>query len=557
MVCASGAWRADIHLHRNADCQLLAEAAATGPIQCVVGDIHEVTGGASQPPHVNALAVTLDFQISVVRGTTSLTGLPPVFVFRDGRRTSLSCPFIPEEARGSLEPDPDGIADFLRWGHPIDGRTLFLKLSAIASNSSFVISAGGDLTIHTSLPWPTSSFASLTREEIVREQVTAFAQSASRFAAQDAFLSLSGGLDSRAALVALLSHRQEVPCVTMAGSRENLDARLAAAYCQAQGIPHYTVLLDQVFEQRVPELLGQTADLSGGVACLSQTVDLYLYESLPAPFTARISGNLGNQVGRGGVESLSVYQPKTEVFSETIRDRLATRPLSPWFIPRLAEQDYGEALFGQEVHFWSIPNYVVGSSRALQLTPYADQRLLLLSRAAFSLDSELHPASREILRKRDVRHRMTGTPRESSFQRQFIAEHDRRGREVPLNWGWRAPGGSSFRWRLSALASATDAALTKIRGQSSRLRPFAQWASSRLGHRSSLVDWPGLIKGRLRELVMDAVASQHVRHAGVFNANALDSMMRRHFDGSEDSHQTVARVAELALGICARANRPI
>ena len=198
----------------------------------------------------------------------------------------------------------------------------------------------------------------------------------------------------------------------------------------------------------------------------------------------------------------------------------------------------------------------MGSSRVLQFTPYADHRLLLLSRAAFALDSELHPPSREILRKRDVRHRMTGTPRESSFQRQFIAEHDLRGREVPLNWGWRAPGGSSVRWGLSALARATDAALTKIRGQSSRLRPFAQWASSRLGHRSSR-RLARLIKGRLRELVMDAVASQHVRHAGVFNANALDSLMRRHFDGSEDSHQTVVRVIELALGICARAKRPI
>ena len=220
LVCASGAWRADIHLHRDADCQLLTEAAATGPIQCVVGDIDEVTAVGSQPPYVNALAMTLDFQTSVVQAATSLTGLPPVFVFRDGSHTSLSCPFIPEGARGFLEPDPDGIADFLRWGHPIDGRTLFLKLSVMASNSSFGISATGDLRIRTDRPWPTSSFASLTREEIVREQVAAFAKSASRFATQKAFLSLSGGLDSRAALVALLSHRRDVPCITMAGSRE-------------------------------------------------------------------------------------------------------------------------------------------------------------------------------------------------------------------------------------------------------------------------------------------------------------------------------------------------
>jgi hypothetical protein len=209
-------------------------------------------------------------------------------------------------------------------------------------------------------------------------------------------------------------------------------------------------------------------------------------------------------------------------------------------------------LFGQEVHFWSIPNYVVGSSRAFQLSPYADRHLLELSTAAFALDSELHPPSRELLRKRDVRHRMSGTPKESSFQRQFIVEHDSRGRAVPLNWGWHAGGGSSLSWRVAALASATDAAMTKIRGQSGRLRPFAQWASSRLEHRSSLVDWPGIVKNRLRELVLDTVASQPVRHSGVFDADALEVMLKRHFDGSEDSHQTVVRVLELALGISAR-----
>jgi len=549
---ANGVWRADIRLHGSTDCQRMAAAATGGAIRCVVGDYAEVTDPAQAAPYVNATVLELDYRGSLVRASTSLTGLPPVFVFRRGGDVSLSCPFLPSAARGPLQPDPEGIADFLRWGHPIDGRTLFLNLNAIASNSSVTISDAGELTTQ-QLRWPNPTFSSLTRTDIVSEQVAAFGRSAARFASQNVFLSLSGGLDSRAALVALIGHAKPVLCITMAGSDMNLDARLAAAYCRTHGLAHQIVLLDQSFQTRMPQLLAATSDLSGGVACLSQTIDLHLYDSLSQPFDARVSGNLGNQVGRGGVESLSVYQPKGEIFSRVIRERLAARPLTPWFIPRLTSEGYGEALFGQEVHFWSIPNYVVGSSRAQQLTPYADRELLLLARAGFTRDPELQPPSWEMLRKRDVRHRMAGTPRDFSFQRQFIAQNDRRGLAIPLNWGWRAAGGTSLRWRLSALATATDAAMTKIRGQSSRLRPVAEWASARLGHRASFVDWVGIVKQRLRDLTFDTTMSQAVRESGAFDTRALDTLLTRHFDGTEDSHQTVVRALELSLGIYSRA----
>src|SRR4029077_20337538 len=163
--------------------------------------------------------------------------------------------------------------------------------------------------------------------------------------------------------------------------------------------------LSDEFYRRSPQLLLRSADLTGGVSCLSQTADLFLYESMPASFTARISGNLGNQVGRGGVESLSAYQPSPEVFSPEVRERLAARQLSPCFIPRLAdEEDYGRTLFGQEVPYWSIANYVVGSSHAYQLTPYADRHLMNLSRAAFTRDTELQHPTWKVLRARDLRH---------------------------------------------------------------------------------------------------------------------------------------------------------
>jgi hypothetical protein len=146
VVSANGAWRANITVHRHEDRARIPAAAACGPVRCIVGDSKEVAGEIDGP-YVNATVVDLDCPASETQSWTSLTGLPPVFIFRSGSATSLSCPFLPEAARGFLEPDPDGVADFLRWGHPIDGRTLFLNLSAVASNARVTVTATGDVKV--------------------------------------------------------------------------------------------------------------------------------------------------------------------------------------------------------------------------------------------------------------------------------------------------------------------------------------------------------------------------------------------------------------------------
>jgi hypothetical protein len=550
---ASGGWRADISLREEDDRRGLDEAIECGHVLCVIGDVQEVNADPASAPYANAIIIAIDPRTSSITLTTSLTGLPPLFVLRRDSGVTLSAPFLPTTSRGSLRPDLDGIADTLRWGHPLDGRTLFADLHAVSSYATVTVSADGSLNTAQTVRWPNlEEMSSLTREEIVREQVAAFANAAGRINVTDAFMSLSGGLDSRTALVALLRHGYRVPCVTMAGSPANLDVQLAKAFCKAYGLEHYTVLFDAAFRRQTPELLVRSAELTGGVSCLSQTADLFLYQSVPASFAARISGNLGNQVGRGGFESLSAYQPRPEVFSPEVRQRLLARPVAPWFIPRLAGENYGEVLFGQEVHFWSIANYVVGSSCVPQLLPYADRWLMQLSRAGFARDSGPQQPTWKTLRARDLRHRLVGTPKVLSFQRQLLIENDLQGRDIPLNWGWRAAGGRSVRWSLLAMLSAADAAMIKVGGKGGVLRPAARWLSARLDHRSALVDWPNVIKTQLRALTLDAFASRQVREAGIFELSALDAMLQEHFSGAADHHQTVSRSLEIALGVSCR-----
>jgi hypothetical protein len=328
--------------------------------------------------------------------------------------------------------------------------------------------------------------------------------------------------------------------------------RLAHAFCKAHGLQHHVILLDAAFHARLPDLLVRSADLTGGISSLSQTVDLFLYENVPPSMTARISGNLGNQVGRGGVESLSVYRPNAEVFSPELRRRLDMRPMIPWFIPRLSSERYGEVLFTQEVPYWSIANYVVGSSRALQLTPYADRRLMDLAQAAFACDPDLQHPRWETLRRRDIRHRLAGARRRHSFQRQFLAQYDLHGGHVPLNWGWRAAGGWSAAGCVSAIGTAADAGATRLSRSVPAVRPAARWLSARLDHRSAFADWPQLLKTHLCDLTRDTLSSRVIKDAGIFATAALDRMLSDHFSNSVDHHYTVARTLEIALGISGR-----
>jgi Asparagine synthase len=528
------------------------DAAGVGELRLVVGDVAEALASRGMEMCANATVVRLDVRSSTAEISTSLTGLPPLFVFKEGARRALSSPFIPNAASGSLRPDLDGIADCLRWGHPLDGRTLFADLKITPSNSRVQVGANGDFTEETQ-SWPADeALAALSAYELVSQQVSVFLDAAGRFDTSQAFVSLSGGLDSRASLVGLLAHNRRPACVTMAGSHKNLDAQLARAFCESYGLQHNIVVLDDSFRTRLPDLVADAARASGGVACLSQSADLFMYEKLQSEFTSRISGNLGNQVGRGGVESLAAYQPSPEVFSLQIQQKLHARSVAPWFIPRLVGKNYAQVLFGQEVPFWSMANYVVGSTRAQQLTPYADRRLLLLARELFARNPDFRRPTRKLMRKRDLRHRIFGTPLRSSFQRQLLASHDRLGESVPLNWGWHAAGGGSIVGRLSAIASATDAAMIKLARDSGMASPVATWLSSKLGHRSALVDWRHMLRRSLRDLVFDTFGSHAVIQSEVFDIPVVQSILQKHFNGVSDHHLTIVRAFEVALGIYER-----
>jgi hypothetical protein len=535
-----------VELWRREDAALLEAQLAVARLCLCIGDHAESVSRQTDGLLANAVVFDVDLRSGVTDVLTSIVGLPPVFSATTDRCAVISSPCHPDVPR---TPDFEAVADVLRYGHPLFGRTLNAAVRLLPAGATLRLDESGRLIVTASSGVPGAEAAEFSHDDRIEAQIQALDKAAQRLPADSAVVSLSGGLDSRVALMSQLAQGRRPLCATMAASPANLDARLASAFCRAYGLEHLIVDLGEDFQRSLPDLVLTASRLSGGVSCLSQAIDVHFHRSLPTGARCRITGNLGNQVGRGGVESISVGHPDARVLGSVLAETLKSRSLDPWYIARMIGSGYGNVLFREEVAFWSVANYQVGSSFMPQLSPYADVNQVQLATRWLNASAEFENPTADFLRKRDIRHRTQGTPLAGSFQRRYLVRNDQRASRVPVNWGWLAEGGWSPRWVMAAGMTAADAALIKFGNKIPSLRRSALWLSSRLGRPSALVSWPAAFKGPLRDLVRDTFASRRLRESGLVEPSAFAGMVDDHFAGRRDAFGSLARLFEVAQSL--------
>jgi len=521
----------------------LQAQATSGVLRLSVGDASEFQGTDLDNPYGNLVQIEIDLLNGRVEFCTSLVGLPPLFVLRDSRGVALGAPTRPDVSHGMplSGPDKAAAADILRWGHPIENRTLAANLSLVPACSRGACGPHGAFSIQSLQEHVFKSrFEDANDHSIVEMQIAAFRESIQRLNLKDAVVSLSGGLDSRAVAVAALNRDPTLLCVTLAANQRSLDYRLASDFCKVHGANHRMISTGMEFRSGLAARIVEAGRLTLGVDAVSQSVDLYLYEKLGLGVHSRISGNLGNQVGRGGVESLSVTHPPQAVLSAELHSELESRPLEPWYLRGMQQDGFARTLFTQEVNYWSTANYVLGSNFATQVSPYANRHLIQLSSHLFTRRHELFSATSRQLRKRDTLHRLAGPAPDYSFQRRYLAGAAGSARRVAINWGWLADGGWSARWVARALPTVASAALLKLAPHSKSLRdrlpPFG------------LVDWRALVKSDLQELVRDVLSSSAVAQSGLFINHALPNMLDHYFNSDAGLHHgSLVRMLEIGL----------
>lgn len=536
----------------GAQTSLLVEATTTddtpAPIPAhdyvqsfVLGDCQDAVTDDDLPFLGNGIVIrTTRHELEIF---TSITGLPAAFLYRDTDLTVLASSIrnIADIPGVCLTFDPQGIKELASIGHPIHHRTLFKNISVVPAGTRLSLrNQDLEVTGHWSAP-DTVPFANWA--DYIDAQTSALRAAVGRLELHHSFLSLTAGLDTRAIFALLTERTERIPTFTMSGERLTLDAKRARQLSDAYGFTHQIVSIDSSFLDRLPQYAAEASLLSGGLSSLGHAFEVHFYRSLTSGLGARISGNLGNQIGRSGTEGTGARNIRLGLLAPDFRLGPPAGDKVLWLKDVLAARDARSMLFliqNENLHA-SLGNSCIGNHFAVQQTPYADRTLISQKLKQPPLPDE---GSGSILktRMRDLRHRFLGQPVSYSFQRRIVRDVGGFVANCPINWGWRARGGVSLGGLLFGGMAIADVVLGSRFGSN----PLAKRVLSAVGVLgfSSFQSTEVLGHSHIRQFVADTLLSDANLQSGVLDQNQVRQLVDRDF-----TDKTVRPDIEFALDV--------
>ena len=508
-------------------------------ITLVLGDDAEWDAVRAGENMGNAVAVRCDFTQGTIQVSSSITGLPAIFLCRRPDRVVLTSHLSLLAATAqSLQFDPAAVVDLFQIGYPSGHRSLFRDACLVPGGHA--LSVGPDGQVSSARTWsPPEAAPCPDWPSYLEFQAQTFRAAVRKMDLSGSFLSLTGGLDTRAILAVLVSEGTCLPAATLTGATLSLDARAARTLSKAYSFPHYLVRLDADFLRTLPTYVVEASRRSGGLTSLEEAGEVYLYRQLAGIGARRLSGGFGNQVARQGFEKLSLRNADLSILAEDFigagrrGQPVATRWRSPY-----------ERLLQEDGTLPSVANSCIGQYFATQQTPYAS-RIMIESpgRAPVGLAS-VASVSRSRARWRDLRHRVLGEPANRSFQRALIVEVGGSVAVRPVNWGWRPSGGVSPHGLVMGALACMDV-------MASRPNPISRRVSRVL----RLIGAEGLHEIKpyrtwlqwLKDFVHDTLLSQATRESGLLNATTLASVLRDHYTLGKWRSATITAALDLAL----------
>ena len=514
----------------------------------MLGDDSELDDTAADQCLGYAVTVTINCSRGTVEALSSIVGLPPIFHVRVNGGVALSSDVRTLLQHASVRPqfDPDAVSDVFRLGYPLHGRTMFRHISMLPAGHRLTVDADCRTQLDRCWDLPEWDFAR-TWPDIVAEQADVFRQAVRMISVQGAFLSLTAGLDTRAILAALVVDRRSIPAFTITGYYPSIDARTAQALCSHYGLQHTSVVLGGDFLRDLPDYVLDASRLSGGICALAQAHEVYSYRRVAHLGSRRLSGSLGNQVGRCGTEGNTLRGADLSILAPEFGLKKLSRVPSHWLPHAVRAGDSLLAvLLQQEAPFASVANYCIGQSFAVQLSPYAKRALISRVTCAFR-PSGRGRYSLFDAKIRDLRHRFIGPRRGRSFQCLVVADVGGYVSKKAINWGWGVHGLP----RPSSLLLGSAGLLDAVAHSSLPIAAVAMHLTRRLGI-SGIQEfapprrWLDLL---LDDFAQDLFHSARTRESGVFDHRQLLKLLEEHRGGKRRHYATLMAALDLAAAI--------
>jgi hypothetical protein len=308
---------------------------------------------------------------------------------------------------------------------------------------------------------------------------------------------------------------------------------------------HNVIRLDEAFIQQFPECALEASRRSGGLSSFSQASEVFFYRLACKAFKSRLSGNLGNQVGRSGIEGVRMRGVPQEVLACDVIAATQSLRGRHW-LADMARRNGGlgpRELIQLESVFASMGNSCIGGSYLTQQTPYADCTVIsqklrepLLRKGEF--------ATPTALLLRELRYCFLGVPIQTSFQRQIVASVGGIVARTPVNWGWQPSGGVSVAgFALGALGLLDMAVNTRLSRRGTASRITAHIGISGLGG----FQYVDLLREQpVAEFVNDTLRASAAHHIPVLNPLILRRALAKGL-GDHSSRATLLFALDVAL----------
>ena len=518
-------------------------------ISCLIlGDDSEWPDSVGQRNMANAVFIEYDLKTKHLKCLSSIVGLPPAFIYESTEMVIVTSDlhFLTTIPELGLYFCRESLIDLSLVGHPIDNRTLFKDVNMIPAGHLVNISREGKVDVARSWSLPETDLIK-DWKTYIEAQIVAFKKAMKNIDLSNSFLSLTAGLDTRAILATLVQDKITLSSYTMSGKNKSLDAITASNLSKAYGMKHKVVILDSDFHKDLHGYAMTASRLSGGLSSVEQAHEVYFYKNINGTKFARLSGNMGNQVGRRGTENISMRNADISILNEQLIKSDEQRSINHWYTMANLNDgglDY-DFLLRNEIPFSSVGNYSIGNYFAVQQSPYASSLLIETSQRVAKEERSGKPLSLTRMRLRDLGHRFLGESELQSFQVKLIKEIGGYVASCPINWGWRAKGGISLPGFARGGLTFLDAIIAS-RGFDSGLlyRGLEVMHIAGLHEFKRLRLWMNIF---MREFVHDTLLSTLTLQSGIFNEKRLKTVIEEHYSGEKCHLKALTLALDIAL----------